>query len=234
MKKVLAVLGPGQVRRRAAARRQGHAPGREVGRHPAAGRVRAGRASTVHTYTGWGSVTHWNAYVANTQMRGQGDVLRPAAEGREEVPGGRQDRRLEHPQRPRPRDRKLPALHFYQLAIVAPKPPAGSFDAAAAGRGQAVFNGKADCKRCHVPPLFTEPGWPMHTADEIGIDDFQAKRSPDGRYRTTPLAGLFAHTKGGFYHDGRFATLDGRGEALRRPLQAEADRGRDRRTWSST
>jgi hypothetical protein len=60
---------------------------------------------------------------------------------------------------------------------------------------------------CHVPPLFTEPGWAMHTADEIGIDDFQASRSPDGRYRTTPLKGLWAHAKGGYYHDGRYPTL---------------------------
>jgi hypothetical protein len=58
-----------------------------------------------------------------------------------------------------------------------------------------------------VPPLFTEPGWAMHTADEIGIDDFQASRSPEGRYRTTPLKSLWAHAKGGFYHDGRYATL---------------------------
>jgi cytochrome c peroxidase len=47
----------------------------------------------------------------------------------------------------------------------------------------------------------------MHTGSEIGIDDFQAKRSPDERYRTTPLRGLWTHMKGGFYHDGRFATL---------------------------
>jgi cytochrome c peroxidase len=26
-------------------------------------------------------------------------------------------------------------------------------------------------------------------------------------YRTTPLKGLWTHTKGGFFHDGRFATL---------------------------
>ena len=86
-------------------------------------------------------------------------------------------------------------------------PPADSFDADAAARGQTLFDGKADCARCHVPPLFTEPGWNMHTAEEIGIDDFQAMRSPDGRYRTSPLQGLFTHAKGGFYHDGRFATL---------------------------
>jgi hypothetical protein len=58
-----------------------------------------------------------------------------------------------------------------------------------------------------MPPLFTEPGWNMHRPDEIGIDDFQAKRSPDEHYRTAPLKGLWTHPKGGFYHDGRFATL---------------------------
>ncbi len=47
----------------------------------------------------------------------------------------------------------------------------------------------------------------MHTPAEIGIDDFQASRSPDNRYRTAPLKGLWTHEKGGFYHDGRFATL---------------------------
>jgi cytochrome c peroxidase len=26
-------------------------------------------------------------------------------------------------------------------------------------------------------------------------------------YRTAPLAGLWTHQKGGFFHDGRFATL---------------------------
>ena len=91
---------------------------------------------------------------------------------------------------------------------LAPTPPPGSFDATAAAHGEMLFNGQAGCARCHVPPLFTEPGWNMHTGAEIGIDDFQSERSPDGRYRTPPLKGLFAHTKGGFYHDGRFATLE--------------------------
>ncbi|MCE8424778.1 MAG: hypothetical protein J5U17_03245 [Candidatus Methanoperedens sp.] len=102
---------------------------------------------------------------------------------------------------------KLPALRFYQLSIQAPVPPKGSFNETAAARGQVVFNGKANCDRCHVPPVFAEPGWPMHNASEMGIDDFQAKRSPDEMYRTTPLKGLFSHMKGGFYHDGRFGTL---------------------------
>jgi hypothetical protein len=53
----------------------------------------------------------------------------------------------------------------------------------------------------------TEPGWNMHTAAEVCIVDFQASRAPDDRYRTSPLDGLWTHTKGGFYHDARFPTL---------------------------
>jgi hypothetical protein len=58
-----------------------------------------------------------------------------------------------------------------------------------------------------VPPLYTEPGWNMHTPEEIGIDAFQASRSPDEHYRTSPLKGLWTHMERGFYHDGRFASL---------------------------
>jgi hypothetical protein len=87
-------------------------------------------------------------------------------------------------------------IGFYQLGIPAPKPSKGSFDEEAAERGKAVFNGVARCSTCHVSPLFTEPGWNMHTASEIGVDDFQANRSPDKRYRTSPLKGLWNSPEG--------------------------------------
>ena len=58
-----------------------------------------------------------------------------------------------------------------------------------------------------MPPLFTEPGNNLHAPDEIGVDSFQADRSPTHMYRTAPLAGLWTHQKPGFYHDGRFASL---------------------------
>ncbi|MGB2888791.1 MAG: hypothetical protein WBC04_13930 [Candidatus Acidiferrales bacterium] len=102
---------------------------------------------------------------------------------------------------------KLAALHFYQLAIPAPKPTDESFNKGAAERGKEIFNGKGKCSSCHVPPLFTEPGNNLHAPSEIGVDSFQADRSPTHMYRTAPLAGLRSHAKGGFYHDGRFATL---------------------------
>lgn len=105
---------------------------------------------------------------------------------------------------------KLAALHVYQLSLTAPKAPAGSYDKKAARRGELLFNGRATCARCHVPPLYSEPGWAIHTPVEMGIDSFQANRSPNKikGYRTAPLKGLWTHHKGGFYHGGRFATLD--------------------------
>jgi hypothetical protein len=162
----------------------------------------------LHTYTGWGSVTHWNAYVAVTQMHGKGTFFDPRLNNPAKFPVAQRTHFYDVRNSPDMVTSKLAALQVYQLSIPAPTPPATSYDHAAANRGKTVFEGQAKCARCHVPPLFAEPGWPMHTAEEIGIDDFQAKRSPDERYRTTPLKGLFVRMKGGFYHDGRFATLD--------------------------
>ena len=161
----------------------------------------------LHTWTGWGSVTHWNAFVANLEMHGKGTFYDPRLNDARQFPVAaragfgsvRNDPDLITP--------KLASLHFYQLAIPAPQPPAGSFDGEAAERGRQVFNGAGKCANCHVPPLFTEPGWNMHAPSEVGVDDFQANRAPDRAYRTSPLRGLWTHKKGGFYHDGRFRDL---------------------------
>ena len=160
----------------------------------------------LHTYTGWGGVSHWNAFVANLEMHGQGTFI---------------DSRLNDPARfpvaacrvCRREERSRP--DHVEAAGAAVLPAVDSGTEAAAGKlrrrsgpcRKDVFNGAAKCATCHVPPIFTEPGWNLHTAAEIGIDDFQSTRSPDERYRTTPLAGLFTRQKGGFYHDGRFADL---------------------------
>ena len=162
----------------------------------------------LHTWGGgWGGVTYWNAFVANLELQGQGtffdarlnDPLKYPVAARSGFANKRSD--------PDMVTAKLGALQFYQLAIPPPTPPEGSFDRQAAARGEKIFNGKASCAQCHVPPLFTEPGWNTHKASEIGIDDFHANRAPDNSYRTSPLRGLFSHMKRGFYHDGRFPTL---------------------------
>jgi hypothetical protein len=164
-----------------------------------------------HTWTGsWGTVTYWNAFVANLEMHGQGTFFDPRLDNPKKYPIAAREGFGHKKDEKDLTTAKLPALHFYQLAIPTPKAPPGSYDQQAARRGRELFNNKATCASCHVPPIFTEPGWNLHTADEIGIDDFQASRAPDNRYRTEPLRALFDTQKihkGGFYHDGRFATL---------------------------
>jgi hypothetical protein len=174
-----------------------------------------------HTWTGaWGTVTYWNAFVANLEMHGKGRFFDPRLNDASKFPiaaaNGFGDLKHIDPEEDLITS-KLPALHFYQLALPAPLPKAGKdFDPEAAERGDELFSGKARCNDCHVEPLWTEPGWNLHKPEEIGIDSFQADRAPDGVYRTMNLAGVFVRengkfmnpaNKGRFYHDGRFATL---------------------------
>ncbi|HEX6805182.1 MAG TPA: hypothetical protein VF133_15995 [Terriglobales bacterium] len=164
----------------------------------------------LHTWVGWGSVPHWNAFVANLEMHGKGRFFDPrlndsaqfpiaAANGFADLPHINPDDDLI--------TSKLGALQLYQLSIPAPNPTV-HFDKEAAARGDELFSGKAGCNNCHVEPLWSEPGWNMHKASDVCVDGFQADRGPDHRYRTSPIGALSSHFKGGFYHDGRFADLN--------------------------
>jgi hypothetical protein len=158
------------------------------------------------TYTGWGDITYWNSFVANLEMHGKGNFSDPRLNNAEKYPIAVENGFFNVMNTPDLITSKLPALKAYQHSLQAPKPPEGSYDKAAAGRGKGVFINKAKCATCHSEPLLTDNS--LRSASEIGIDDFEAKRSPTGKYRTPPLGGLFAREKGGFYHDGRFATYD--------------------------
>ena len=169
-----------------------------------------------HTWTGgWGDVTYWNAYVANTELHGKGVFYDARLSDAKKYPVSARTGAWKMRNSPDLITSKLGALQVYQLAIPSPAPPSGSFDATGAARGERLFAGKANCSSCHVPPLFTEPGWNTHKASEIGIDDFQSRRSPDNSYRTAPLKGLWTRDKAnghgaagpGYYHDGRFKSL---------------------------
>ena len=174
----------------------------------------------LHTWTGgWGTVTYWNAFVANLELHGVGTFFDERLDDTNQFPiaaragFGHISTDPDHDQI----TGKLPALHFYQLALPAVKPRSGiDFDPIAADRGDVLFSGKANCNSCHREPLWTEPGWNQHTAAELKIDSFQADRSPGHAYRTMNLAGIFVRerglfmkpeNKGRFYHDGRFQTL---------------------------
>jgi len=206
VKKVLATWGPGRFD--AELDKDGKAlrpDGKQAGTliPPAFGLA----GVNLHTWTGFGSVPYWNAYVGVGEMHGAGTFFDARLVDKDQYPVAAKSGAGNMRSTPDKLTSKLAALHFYQLAIPAPTAPPGSFDKVAFERGKTLFNGQAKCATCHVPPLFTEPGNNLHAPSEIGVDSFQADRSPTHMYRTAPLAGLWAHQKGGFYHDGRFATL---------------------------
>jgi cytochrome c5 len=156
------------------------------------------------TYTGWGDISYWNSFVGNLEMHGKGTFHDSRLNDHAKYPIAVENSFYNVTNSPDLITSKLPGLRAYQHSIKAPTPPAGSFDVAAAARGKVLFNGKANCASCHAGPLLTDNS--LRTGTEIGIDDFEAQRSPTGKYRTPPLGGLFARSKGGFFHDGRFAT----------------------------
>ncbi|HKR26322.1 MAG TPA: hypothetical protein VJS11_02670, partial [Acidobacteriaceae bacterium] len=174
----------------------------------------------LHTWSGgWGTVTYWNAFVAVLEMHGKGTFFDERLDDASQFPIAAAAR-LGHVSVDPDSDQvtgKLAALHFYQLALPSVQPrPGVDFDPAAAARGDELFSGRAGCNSCHHEPLWTEPGWNQHTADEMKIDSFEADRSPGHAYQTMNLAGLFVRErglymfpqdKGRFYHDGRFKTL---------------------------
>src|SRR5262249_32417579 len=171
----------------------------------------------LHTWTGgWGTVTYWNAFVAVDELHGIGTFFDERFDNAAQFPIAARAG-LGHVSIDPDHDQvtsKLPALHFYQLALPALTPRPGiDFEPAAAKRGDELFSGKASCNRCHHEPLWTEPGWNQHSADELKIDSFQADRSPGHAYRTMNLAGIFVRERGlfmapdntgRFYHDRRF------------------------------
>jgi hypothetical protein len=198
-----------------------------------------------HAWTGaWGTVTYWNALVANLELMGIGRFFDPRLFTPQFPIAIKRGVGNQNPTLDPDDDRvtkNLASLHFYQLAIPSPKPrPGVDFDLAAARRGDGLFSGKAKCNTCHVEPLWTEPGWNLHPSDdlqpnpstppEFRIDDFQANRAPlgaflpngtplpnKGNYKTMNLAGLFVRENGLFMapeNAGRFYH-DGRFTTLR-------------------
>ena len=143
------------------------------------------------TYTAEGPMSYWNAYVAITQMHGQGNF----SDARLGI-DVRQSPDLVAP--------KLAVLRSYQHSLPAPTPPAGSFDAAAAQQGRVVFN--RSCASCHVGATGTDNNaGKLHAPAETGVDGAYAARTANKSYRTTPLRGLWQHPP--YFHDGSAPTL---------------------------
>ena len=178
----------------------------------------------LHTWEGgWGTVTYWNAFVANLEMHGTGNFYDPRLDDKARFPlaaAGRFGHThpyvgegvLPVPDKPTGLPDRitgaLRSLDLYQRSLPVPRPPDRSFDRAAARRGATVFRGQGRCANCHLGSIGTEPGYNAHTPAQICTDSFQADRGPDGTYVTAPLQALFTRSKRGFYHDGRYRTLN--------------------------
>ncbi|HEY0662767.1 MAG TPA: c-type cytochrome [Lysobacter sp.] len=144
------------------------------------------------TYTAEGPISYWNAYVAVTQMGGQGNFSDPRLN-------------IDMTHTPDLVTPLLPALRAYQHSLPTPPPASGSFDVAAAKRGKEVFG--LACMSCHVGGDGTDNngGNKLHAPSETGMDGAYAARTANKAYRTTPLRGLARHPP--YFHDGSAATL---------------------------
>jgi cytochrome c553 len=143
------------------------------------------------TYTAEGPISYWNAYVAVTQMGGQGNFSDPRLG-------------IDVKHSPDMVSSKLPALRAYQHSLPAPPPPAGSVDAAIAERGRAVFD--RTCASCHVGRSGTDNNnGTLHPPADTGVNGAYAERTANKAYRTTPLRALWQHAP--YFHDGSAATL---------------------------
>jgi mono/diheme cytochrome c family protein len=145
------------------------------------------------TFTADGAeVKYWNRYVAVTQMHGQGNFSEPRLG-------------IDVRQSPDLVEPMLDRLQAYELSLQAPAAPAGTFDVAAAARGNALFDGQAKCATCHVGSLLTDANVRLHATTEIPTDPAYALRTATKKWRTSPLRGIWQHPP--YFHDGSAATL---------------------------
>jgi hypothetical protein len=164
---------------------------------------------TNETYTAEGPISYWNAYVAVTQMHGQGNFSDPRIG-------------VNIVQQPDLVTPKLAALRAYQHSLARLPAPGASYDRGAAQRGRAVFD--ASCARCHTGGNLTDNNTGvLHAPSETGMDSAYAARTSQKRYRTTPLRSLWQHAP--YFHDGSAKTLGDVVEHYNRVLKLQLRRG---------
>src|ERR1051325_6744188 len=150
LKKVL--LGWGRGYFNAELNLDGKAVGPDGTSHSAATRIPSAfgkDGQNLHTWEGgWGSVTYWNAFVANLEMHGQGNFLDPRLDDKSKFPLAAAagfghtipyvgQGVLPVPAQAQGPDKITEALRpldFYEHWLPVPKPPANSFNHAAAAR----------------------------------------------------------------------------------------------------
>ena len=150
-------------------------------------------------YTGDGPVSYWNEYVAVTQMHGHGRFVDPRIGVSIDNPPDVVSRKL------RPlRDLPVQPGEAGAARRANSIPPRRS----AAVWSSAGRRGAGSVTRASV---YTDVNSGiLHRPGEVGQDPAYARRSATGRYRTTPLRGLWnpPQLTGPYFHDGSAATLE--------------------------
>jgi hypothetical protein len=168
----------------------------------------------LHTWTGFGSVPYWNAYVGVGEMHSAGTFFDARLNDKDQYPVAAKSGAGNVRNTPDKLTSKLAALHFYQLSIPAPTAPPGSYDKPAFERGKTLFNSQAKCATCHVPPLFTEPGNNLHAPSEIGVDSFPSRSVSDSHVPHCALGGVVGASEGWILPRWTVRHVARRGESL--------------------
>jgi cytochrome c peroxidase len=113
-------------------------------------------------------------------------------------------------------DRIVKALATYQRTLISHRSPYDRWRAGEdalgpeAKRGAALFFGdRLDCRRCHVPPLFTDGGFHNTGLDSVTTDRGRGAvtgvAADEGRFKTPTLRNVELTSP--YMHDGRFYTM---------------------------
>ena len=159
------------------------------------------------TSTGSGSVTYWNAYVGVTQMHGSGTYFDARFNNKDQYPVSAKSGSWNTRATPDRVTAKLAALHFYQLSIAGAESPGRVLRQGCVRAREDGLQRPREVRNLPRSAALHRTGTQPACAKRDRINSFQADRSPTHMYRTAPLAGLWTHQEGGFFHDGRFATL---------------------------
>ena len=162
----------------------------------------------LHTYTGWGSIPYWNAFVAILEMHGQGNFFDPRLDDANRFPiAARNGFGHVKPWTTIESPRSWPTCSVTS----SPSPPRvrrrGPCDVQAAHAARPSSRVRRSAPRATSRPSTRNPGGTCTRPRRSGSTTSRPAARRTASYRTTPLRGLASHAKRGFYHDGRFATL---------------------------
>ena len=171
----------------------------------------------LHTWTGWGGVPHWNAFVATLEMQGKGRFWDPRLNNPAQFPiaaaHGFGDLRLPNGNISIPMTIRSPVNLLRCSSISSPSPRHSLPLVRSTGRPRLAATSCSAEKRSATTVMSSRfgqiPAGICTRLSEVCIDSFSGEPCAGSEVpNSRRSAALFTHLKGGFYHDGRFKTLN--------------------------